>query len=792
MIARDGSTRPSVGRRIWPALVVGLGFLAGYGEIPRNPGSLVVDGRRPSVDTNAPPGFRSIGNDLTRFLLPRWVWVRRAVERTGRVPSWDPSGFGGRPLVGNPQAGLAYPPSRLLWRLGGPALPGWLTLAHLALGAWGAYLLARACGQRRAGATLASLSFALGPQLVGHFQEGHYPHLWSVAWYPWAFLALLRLHRERNGAGPELSLVLGLSLMTGHVQEGLYLVLALLCLAMARILRSAFLSHWNRVGQMTIRTLGISLAVMGLTAAEWIPIVTVAPLAKSPAQGGSSGASGYDCEPIHALQLLSPRALGLAPDYIGPGNLWESWLSFGWVVLVLAIVGVVRGRPRGMVLTALALGLGTLVFAAGPKLGLYALIERTLPGFSAFRTPGRALLLTTLAVSVLAGFGLDLLTRGGWTRRSALRVARLSGALLILVGLGSLAGTTVLADGCGRTLRDPVFLLSIVGTTLSLLAACRPGWSRSAVLGLLALASIELAWNAHQVLELTLPSRFLGPTEVGMQVRTAEPRAGVRVRARDAFYSDLDAARDGMEKANVGDLFQLQSTRHLADPLLVLFSNRPWPRSPREIQAALDRLGVALLVSDQPDPRAAWPIAQVHPGFTIWRNPSALPRAYVVPAARVLTQTDDPLKTLAAIDPRAEIVLDHDPLKGLDQPRQPFLPARCDSSNPDRQVVEISTSGPCLLVLCQAWMPGWTASVNRQPARVLRGDFAWQVVPLPEAGQYQVVFRYRPIGRRLGTLLSVITLILVAGVGWRSRVGARGPAESQVNRGRFEGTRPMP
>ena len=36
---------------------------------------------------------------------------------------WDDRGFGGRPLVGNPQAGMFYPPVWLVWWSGAPALP---------------------------------------------------------------------------------------------------------------------------------------------------------------------------------------------------------------------------------------------------------------------------------------------------------------------------------------------------------------------------------------------------------------------------------------------------------------------------------------------------------------------------------------------------------------------------------------------------------------------------------------------------------------------------------------------
>src|SRR5687768_6745334 len=74
------------------------------------PGALLVDGDRPSVDRWRPPGLNPPGNDLTRLFLPHHTRIAADLARLGRVPAWDPAGFGGRPRVGNPQAGLFYPP----------------------------------------------------------------------------------------------------------------------------------------------------------------------------------------------------------------------------------------------------------------------------------------------------------------------------------------------------------------------------------------------------------------------------------------------------------------------------------------------------------------------------------------------------------------------------------------------------------------------------------------------------------------------------------------------------------
>ena len=85
-----------------------------FRDLIRSPDGLLFDSIRPSVDRQR-LGPGTVGNDLTRLFLPHHLHVAQQVASLGRVPSWDDRGFTGRPLIGNPQASLFYPPIRLVW-----------------------------------------------------------------------------------------------------------------------------------------------------------------------------------------------------------------------------------------------------------------------------------------------------------------------------------------------------------------------------------------------------------------------------------------------------------------------------------------------------------------------------------------------------------------------------------------------------------------------------------------------------------------------------------------------------
>ena len=71
---------------------------------------------------------------------------------------------------------------------------------------------------------------------------------------------------------------------------------------------------------------------------------------------------------------------------------------------------------------------------------------------------------------------------------------------------------------------------------------------------------------------------------------------------------------------------------------------------------------------------------------------------------------------------------------------------------------EVAATRPAMLVVSQAWFPGWRASVDGHPAPVVRVDGVVQGVPVG-AGRHLVALRYRPPGLLTGALVSAASLV---------------------------------
>jgi hypothetical protein len=786
-------------------VVLGGLVLVCFGRLVAEPSALVVDMERPSVDWQR---GRGIGNDLTHLFLPLHLRIGAAIHRTGRLPLWDPFGFGGRPLVGNPQAGLWYPPVWLVWWSQLPSALGWLTVAHLLWAGLGAYCLARALGVGRSAAIVAGASFEAAPYVLAQAFEGHLPHVWAASWYPWAFLAALHARAGNARGALALAAILALEIVVGHPQEGYYLGVALGIWFTAEAAMALRRRSWPaaavRVGGFAAL---IALAI-GLAAIEWVPELHLRAFTLNSEGLTLKNASHYHPDALNLMQLLSPKALGGPADYFGAFNYWETLLSFGWTPLVLAILAARHSKRRAAVRGFAILTLLALVFACGRHLGLFSAFYHFLPGVAWFRVPARALYLASLGVAVLAGLGTEAIfesTFFDW-RASFARYRRwvLLAVTLVVVlevcawrkgeGPGlterphsasdvrNAAAVSERKDtGWKRTMRagahiahDPIFWMSLGGTSLVMMAlARRPAERRRGAIAIGALAFFELAANGFGLMR-TAPARAVfGPDPVSAAIARVAPRDPFRIRTRDAFYDDLRAVSNGFEKTNINDLFQIQHAADLYESLYGVFGPAPppvryetgteqtsEPPAPKFVQAVLDRMNVALLVTNKLIEGAPWAVAASGSSretpFVIYSNPTALPRAYVVPRAEITPSGRPTLLKLPSVEPRAAAVLAADPLPHS-EPRQPFTRAIYHSIDPDRIAVDITTAHPGLLVIADTWMPGWTAWLDGQSVPVLRANHAQRVVALPSGGTHRVVMQYRPPGIVIGMAITALS-----------------------------------
>ena len=151
----------------------------------------------------------------------------------------------------------------------------------------------------------------------------------------------------------------------------------------------------------------------------------------------------------------------------------------------------------------------------------------------------------------------------------------------------------------------------------------------------------------------------------------------------------------------------------------------------------------------------------------VYEYPDVLPRAYLLRGA---VEADDAaaLAMMASpdFDPRRQAVVEPGADLELNGPARDFEPAERLEWQPERQRLRTRSEAPSLLVVAEAFYPGWSAYVDGQPARLLRVDVGLRGVALP-AGPHEVELVYDPASWRLGIALSAGSLAFAGLLFWR-------------------------
>ena len=711
--------------------------------------------------------------------------------REGRFPSWNPY-----VLEGTFQLPTAYPPDVLLALWPSPAFASWLLTLHLPLAALSAYWLARELGARRRGAFTAGAVYALGGLALSCLNL--YVFLQALALAPLVVGLLRRAALSGGRAVAVAAAAVAASLATLAVEfVGQACLLGTLLGLLVRPTRSG-----------AARLAGA--LVLGATLAA-LPLAVTLGLLPDTTRGAGFGATESMANAVHPAVLLQALVPGLFGTPSAPLEAWWGGRFFtmglpyfltlyvGPTVLSLALVGG-RGLARRERVALVVLAAAGLWYALGPAGGLAPLVAR-LPLASSFRFPAKALLTPYLVTAIAAGFGCDRLA----AERSAWRSFVVGlGAMAVAIGLVAAlvaAGPPALVSSsgvdpaqwpwvAGKALRDALVVLgfALVGCLVALAVwrgRARPSVAAAAI-ALLVVADLARAGSG---VNPQVASSFFDPLPEMAALHLARSDGGrtfsFPVARSAAFRSVLAHSRGPRTLAaffvsrqalgpysNVLDRVEMPETSDLTG-----FSPRPPELTPESLEPG--RVGrllpwlrnaavVNVLSLDALAEADLEPLAEVDlgpPGLRLhaYHLSGATPRSYV--ACRVVTAGS---RESALAWPYTE---GFDPARdvALEEPARASCTAgrsERQESVPGRERYRVEADGDGWLVSRQSHAHGWSARVDGRETPVRRANGKHLAVAVP-AGRHEVEFVYRAPGLRVGTLLSLLDALLVAGVWWR-------------------------
>lgn len=312
----------------------------------------------------------------------------------------------------------------IIWLTGNLVLAMNLTaLITCVLCGVGAYLLARRIHISAGGAFICGVIFAFAPPRF--FRMGQL-HLTAVEWIPFS-LAFLHSYLE-SGKRKDLLFAIGFfslqALSSGH--GAAYLLIASLIVIAWHLLFGMPLAFRQR-----LRDFGAAGAYL-LAPAVWI----VLPYRLAQQEAGLRRSYLADSQPGIESFLATPARVDhylIAHFWGSPAKEANAFLFPGILVVILAAVAIFgrparRLRDNAAVLYAVIALIATMMFIDRPfELWRYVY---WLPGLNFIRVPSRFILLTMLALSVMAGLGFDRIAQR-LSKTGALAATALVAALLL-------------------------------------------------------------------------------------------------------------------------------------------------------------------------------------------------------------------------------------------------------------------------------------------------------------------------------------------------------------------------
>jgi hypothetical protein len=747
--------------------------------------------------------------------LPSLCFLKSSLA-AGHLPLWNPLQMGGIPFAADPQSGwLTFPAMALAVALPcGAALRVLIPVLPLMAGL-GTYAFLRGEGVSRAGSTIGGLMLSLG--IAASDLTLAFPFAGAIAWTTITLAAAGRLLRAPTW-GRRLAWLVATGLAWGqiaaaHLSQG-FVVGSMIVLAY--LLGRGWMDV--RAGR---RTPAECAVLIGLAIAS-VPVLNLAlllpRLAYLPHTSFALGYPGMDAAAAHiAGKPVPPAGVGSAVTPPWPLKLATSPGAYlGAAGLALSLAWWRRSTLRPLAVAFAACGavcylLSLRVVAAA----LQPIVDRLPRGDVYLHSPWRFRFGVLTLVPLVAAIGFDALrAAGSWRERAwalapgvavwwLLPLAFADPARLVLLAAGAVVGGAILLAAPRRS-AGPL-LASVLAVELVAGALIGQAWRSP-----LADSGVEPAKATVPLTQLLRPRLSLAAYQTPDAIVSAAAKVGGRIVSFDPADRRLDGYQVLLPRPSSWPLLANQRTELFgvedAQGYNPMQSPRYWtfirtvdaPKRIRYNAAALTRLspvaldllqvnavvGPAGLQSKEIGPAIAH-----QGGWALYPVRDPAPRASVVSSWKVVGSQDAALRevTTQGFDPSSVAVLERDPgiarTAGGGGGRAHYVQV-----SPGAARVQVVAPSPAVVVIRNAYDPGWRATVDGRPAAVLAADGVDQAVVVP-AGRHTIVLTYHDplVGWSLaGSGVAIIGLLgaaIVLAVRSRRRRDQSRPAQNGVPAG---------
>ncbi len=678
----------------------------------------------------------------------------------GELPLWNPLSNCGAPFLAQWGTLALYPPALIYLVLPLPWSLGVFCLGHLFLGGLGMYFLAHRWVDNRFAASVAGLAFAFNGVVLSSLMWPNYSV--ALGWMPWMILLVEQGWREGKRRLLLASVVAALQMLSG-VPEFILLTWLLLLFMLAGQLLTGSVPRTKACSRFLL----MILLVAGLTAVQLLPFLDL--LAHSQRTPGFA-AEKWAMPGWGWANLLVPMfhyAQTPQGAFFQQGQQFLTSYYPGNGVLLLALLATWQLRQRRVYFLVVITLLG-LVLALGENGPFLHWLKQLVPALSAIRYPVKYVVLTAIAIPLLAAFGMR------WTQSlpASLRAREwrpplsLWLILLTLIAVILWLGRTqpLYYDQAELTEKNAAVRVGFLTATLAFIFwGTRLVQSRHKLfccLGILILFGLDglthlpqlnpvISANAfqpglaQQSLKLQ-PQPSIGTTRVmispaadklllNKSLKEFEPDF---LGKRLGLWSNLNLL-EGFPKVNGSSTLQLKEQAEIQSLLYASPTN--------DLPRLADFLAVSHVTT--PDALIEWTARTTQmPLITGGQRPIFADTNATIHA--LLEPTFDP-RQVVYLPPEAKPFVTATNTSNVKILSQDFRANRIE--------LTVEVDQPALLVVAQSFYNPWRAYVDGKPVPLWRANHAFQALEIP-AASHRVKLVYEDRRFQLGALISGATL----------------------------------
>ena len=740
----------------------------------------------------------AIGDGFDEF-YPLMIMVSNQYEDF-IFPFWNPYMFSGFPLLGSMQAGALYPSNIVLPLLFGPDIAFNLNLMiHYALAGFFTFLYARQIGLGIFPSLVAGTVFSLLGYLPTHLI--HPSIITSGAWIPFLLYFYERLKQSLNIKDSiYASFVIALQIFAGHPQICFY---TYLLLALYILFHLFYLDPSKRVrfAILSILPLAFGLLIALPQIIATYELATMAARVKTTYEFFSSYAFS-----VHMItSFLFPFFYyygGYDGEYWGPVPDLGVEAFVGTLPFLLAILVMTRWKKDPHILFWGIIAILAFVLSLGDAVQPLNKLLFHLPGYNSFRGLSKHILEVSLALSILAGFGMSFLLDSEKEKRFRIELVIVLSSVIAVSLISFIFLNAAIRDFFRDSFSQmqhlqlrwvrgniPEKALNITDQavyvpilTMSAYLAClvvflKAGGKRlraaclSAVFLVLFVEALmykigdipdaATLHNYHRDLYETLAS-----TSASNSGRTVFFTPQVSILTAMPYGIRLSEGYDPLE---IGDYRKILPSMYTLTPEIC--------RSVIENNSLLSTMSARYLVVDNVlgnvenvrwyiarDGEGRWfPVPPVasrphdadlvpiyrklasFPKFSLYENTIALPRARQVRSLKAVNSIDDLVRMLFSyqLNPWSEAALSLDDIREIRTTSFSSGEVSIVEDRPDR--VKLATRFPDkgFVILADQFYPGWEAYIDGKRTKIYKTNGVQRGVIVP-TGEHAVVFKYVP------------------------------------------------